>query len=1274
MKNIFKFFVLFCNLAFSQKSESISLNWINGLYGVTENVTVKIPHFKSEALEYSDVDKTIKYVSRINSDFIIKPSSIRIQNVIYESIASVDLGDLNEKNIATSLEFGLYNTKARDENIVVLKFNPIVKDGNAFKKVKSITYSYDFDESSEISNRQVTSITNSVLKNGVWKKFYITKSGVYKISKSFLNEIGFTTDVDPRSIKIYGNGGRMVPLLNSIPYPTDLAENAIEFVGENDGVFNDGDYILFYAEGVDSWNDECETFQNLFADKSYYYVTYSSSPSKRITSIVQPTASPILIHSVFDDELHYELDKNSIGKVGKKWFGDDFLINNEQTFTFNFPNKVPTDGVGFELNSAAVSVVPTFMNVKVNGQDLGNINYSASGTTILGTELGANYNYSGAGTSFSMVLKYNNAGVPTSNAYLDYIRVVTKSYLKGTGKQYLFKVLSNEGNSGVCEYQMTNASNVGRVWDVTDIYNVQSVVNPNLATFTFKSLMGDLRKYVAVDNADIYAPSKETDSSVSNQDVKGTIFNDENGNFKDIDYLIVCPNFLKSQADRLANFHKVKSGLNVKVITTEKLYVEFSSGKQDIGAIRNFVKYVYENASVNNKRVKYLCLFGDASFDFKDRIKNNTNIVPIFHSISSFSVASSFISDDYFGLMNDDEGNIDNGFKGIDIAVGRILASSLEQADQMVAKVIDYHDQRSYGKWRNNITMVSDDAERLSDVDLERDVDALSDVISAQKTFFNVKKIHTDSYTQETSSGGQRYPKARLDFVNSFSQGTLVVNYFGHGGEDGLAAERIFEKSDAINLNNAFKYPLFVTVTCEFTKFDDPTRFTAGEYVYWNPSGGAVSMVTTTRQIGQYTGSEFNKELAKALYSYGSNNYPTIAEAVRQTKNTSLSSGNNVVFYIGDPALKLAIPKPKVILTKINDMPVSGVTDPLQALGYVKLAGEVVDEFNNTIVNYNGEIAVNVFDKEINRITLGNDNTVVGGVVYKMPFTTLGETIFRGNSAVTNGKFEFGFVVPRDIKITLGNGRVSFYAKNSSVLDDQTGYDVSLKVGGVNVNAVADTTPPKVRIYMNDESFVSGGITNQNPLFLAFLEDEHGINTASGIGHDIVAYLDGDETKPYILNDFYETELDNYKKGKLKFPFKNLAVGLHTLTFKAWDVYNNPITAELQFIVVGDETLTLSNVLNYPNPFVNHTEFWFTHNKPFEALDVQVQVLTITGKVVWSKNQTITNEGFTSRDITWDGRDDFGDKIGKGVYVYKLTVRSTLTNKKTEKYEKLVIL
>ena len=342
----------------------------------------------------------------------------------------------------------------------------------------------------------------------------------------------------------------------------------------------------------------------------------------------------------------------------------------------------------------------------------------------------------------------------------------------------------------------------------------------------------------------------------------------------------------------------------------------------------------------------------------------------------------------------------------------------------------------------------------------------------------------------------------------------------------------------------------------------------------------------------------------------------------------------------------------------------------------MKLTGEILDENDQPLTNYNGDLAVNIFDKNIMRTTLRNDNYdafPIGTGPY-MPFITLGETIFRGNASVNAGKFEFGFVVPRDIRIPLGNGRISFYAKRDQLLLDKTGVDTNIKIGGVNLLAAADTTPPKVRLYMNDETFVNGGITNESPIFLAFLEDENGINTASGIGHDIVAILDGKITEPYVLNEYYTTELDNYKKGKIVFNFKKLALGLHTITFKAWDVYNNLVTAEIQFIVVGDENITLTNVLNYPNPFVNYTQFWFTHNRPFEPLEVQVQVMTITGKIIWTRNETINTTGFLSREISWDGKDDFGDKIGKGVYVYKLTVKSVLTDSKTEKYEKLVIL
>ncbi len=582
----------------------------------------------------------------------------------------------------------------------------------------------------------------------------------------------------------------------------------------------------------------------------------------------------------------------------------------------------------------------------------------------------------------------------------------------------------------------------------------------------------------------------------------------------------------------------------------------------------------------------------------------------------------------------------------------------------------------SYGRWRNNYVIYSDDADNTTDATLQFGLDNLANTLTAQKPFVNVKKIHTDAYLQQVAAGGERYPEAKKDFLDALELGALVFNYFGHGNEESLARERLFEKLDAQNLTNRYRYPLFITITCEFTRFDDPNRFTGGEYMYWNKSGGAIGLIATTRQIGVTTGFVMNNLLSEDLYAFGSNNYPTIAEALRLTKLDTGSDNRRVVFFIGDPALKLAIPKPRVVLTKVNDIPTSQPLPVLQALSLTKINGEVRDENDVLMSNYNGDLAVQIFDKDINRTTLGNNGVTNSSGLITMNFVTLGETVFRGNASVVNGQFEFNFVVPQDIRIPVGNGKISFYAKrNSPNLENQTGFDRTIQIGGVNVNAGTDTNPPRVRLHMNDEGFVSGGITNCSPILLAFLEDENGINTASGIGHDIVAILDGDESNPFVLNDYYETENDDYTRGFVRFPFRDLTPGLHTILFKAWDVYNNLVTAEIQFnAVCSDEGLKIERVLNYPNPFVSYTEFWFNHNMPFEPLDVQVQILTVSGKLVKTINQQVTTDGFLCRDIVWDGRDDFGDKIGKGVYVYKLKVRSTTTGKSVEKYEKLVIL
>jgi len=1236
-----------------------------------------IPYFSGNSFRFDTAKKSITLMLNLNQSIFSGSNSIQISNVIYEQISATDLGDLIQNSIPEKPNESLKVVSSRGNQQAFLILSPIIKDGNGFKRIKSFSYSSTAGTSktnnSSLSQKSAA-ISNSVLASGDWYRFYVEKSGIYKISRSFLQSLGFdASKVDPRRIKIYGNGGRMLPLANNIYYPEDLIENAIQISGESDGVFNNEDFILFYAEGVDNWNNESQTNINLYSTKSYYYITSGGNEGKRISNLIQPTGIATLELNTFDDYQSHETDLTNIAHLGRQWLGESFDINQEQEFSFSFPNLETSVPVKIEVNAASAAYTPTSFTISSNGQNIGNIPFNAlitnSDTKYYNGKLPANTTFAGT-DNIKIKLNYNNNGVPGSKGYLDYINLIAKRRLLGTGKQFKFQYDLAGSTIGIVNYTIGNAAAISQIWDITDLYNVSKIENAGQSSFSFKATLGEIRKYIAVDAADFYTPLKESQSKIANQNLKGTLLKNNQNSFQDVDYVIITPKSLSSQAEKLATFHRTNSNLIVKVIALENIYQEFSSGKQDISAIRNCIKYIYDNASSPDKRIKYVNLFGDASYDYKDRITNNTNIVPIYHSLNSNTVGeSSFASDDFFGLMDADEGNIISFFGGIDIAVGRMLVSDNAQASEMVNKVLEYYDLKSYGNWRNNFVLISDDSDQSSDASLQARQNALADVIATEKPFFNIDKIFLDAYTQEASAGGSRYPKARTDIFNAFEKGALVFNYLGHGGEDGLASERIWEKSDGQNLNNQYKYPLFITITCEFSRFDDPTRPTAGEYTFWNPKGGAISMLTTIRSIGQFNAENFNDSLSRNLLSYGSNQYNTIAETLRISKNENPSSSSNVIFYLGDPALMLAIPKPRINLTKVNDIAVSQPIPDLKSLSKIKISGEITDENNTLLSNYNGELATAIFDKMITTSTLNND-----GNSPAMQFKTLGETIFRGNASVTNGQFEFSFVVPRDIRIPVDNGRISFYSKKNESLENQTGYNNVIKIGGINENAPQDNISPKVKLYMNDETFVSGGITNDSPFLLAFLEDENGINTASGIGHDIVAILDGDVSNPYILNDYYQTKLDDYTNGNLRFPFRNLAPGLHTISFTAWDVYNNPVTSEIQFTVVGDDSLTLSHVLNYPNPFSTYTQFWFSHNRPYEPLDVQVQVMTITGKVVWTKNQTITTEGFLSRDITWDGKDDFGDRIGKGVYIYKLTVKSNLTNKKAEKYEKLVIL
>ncbi|SDB54415.1 Peptidase family C25 [Flavobacteriaceae bacterium MAR_2010_188] len=1277
-------FTLLFNFFFAQEKQ-FQINWSSSVEMATTYAKFTLPGFDRQNYNFSD-DKGLFFYSEWSLDQKINEKSIKLLNPRYESITASELKDLPQNLIPKDHNIKLSNSIDRGKISAVLELAPIIKDNGGFKKLVSFAISYTI---ASRANRMRSAfsrqeIINSSLADGSFYRFIVEETGVYKISKGFLREIGIDVNkVNPQNIGVFGNGGAMLPYSNSIDAPIDLTENAIEFVGEEDSKLDDSDYILFYAEGPEGYNSESNTNLNLYTDKTYYYIKVGSKPAKRIQNFIEPTSEATLQVNTFQDYQFHEVDEYNLVKLGRRWLGDRFDVDNVKEFKFEFPNVSLTEPAIVKVYAAAVSDVQTDMSVSLNGTDIANFRFQPANEPVLasgGTYIGQQTLNS---DQLNFQLRYNNNGNPSSLGYLDYISVEATRALTFEGEQMIFQSKNVVNTSGVVQYNLTQASNVFEVWNISDQFNVSSITNSGVqANFTFKDYAGRAQKYIAISSNGFLTPESDRNSTVANQNLKGTIFNGEAGEFRDIDYLIITPKFLVSQSERLAEINRKEYGLNVKVVSLDDIYLEFSSGSQDISAIRNFIRYVYWNASSPENRVKYVCLFGDSSYDYKDRIPNNSNIVPSWHAYNSFSLTSSFISDDFYGMMDDNEGELDNSDK-LDIALGRMLVDNLDLARDMVTKIEQYYAPEAYGSWRNNYIVISDDVDLPYEEVLQKTTNDIGNEVTDNKPYINVVKIHSDSFEQESSSSGERYPAVNKEIKDAIEVGAIAVNYFGHGGEDGLAAERIFDKIDAQEITNLCKYNCFITVTCEYTRFDNPQRPTAGEYIYWNKKGGAVSLLTTTRQIFVTVGTAFNVIMEKYLFSYNTDEELSIAEALRQTKNDAGIAGlsqKRLVFCIGDPAMKLAIPEPNIRLTQINGNASASQGNVLKALDKVKLSGEVTDGSGSILSNFNGTLTATIFDKEISRTTLANDGTRDNnGNIIKLDFKTLGEIIFKGQASVENGLFSFEFVVPRDIGVPVGTGKASFYAKRTNELEDRTGANLSIQIGGINENAEEDNIGPVVNLYMNDENFVSGGITNEAPTLVAKLTDEHGINTASGIGHDILAILDGDETNPFILNEYYKANVDDYTTGTLSYPFRDLEPGIHTLTIKAWDVYNNSSITEIQFIVYDeDEQLVIENVLNYPNPFVDYTEFWFNHNSS-DVLDVSIQIFTVSGKLVRTLNGQTSGDGKTStsslsKDIVWDGRDDFGDRIGKGVYIYKLKVRSSQLNRQVEKIQKLVIL
>jgi len=1113
---------------------------------------------------------------------------------------------------------------------------------------------------------------NSVLATGNWYKIGVKEPGVYKLDIPFLSQLGLNAaNLSSGSIRLFGNGGGMLPEANNIPRPDDLQENAIMIVDGGDGVLNGADYILFFSNGADEWdkdsvNKRFSHKKNLYSDKAYYYLMVGGN-GKRVGDS-QGTFIPNVLVNSFDDRLFHELDTINFLASGKEWYGEEFSNTPghslTRNFSFSFPNFQNSFPVTVVTDCLARSVgVASRFDVSMNNQPLQQITISPvsggqydpvaqetktqASTIVSSTDLSINYNYV--------------PGSFNSQGWLNWFEIFARRSLSMNGiDQLLFRDWASVGNNAA-EFDIAGANQATQVWDVTDPaapLKISTSLQGN--DLKFANSCTQLKEYVAFNSSNFLQPSAE--GKISNQDLHG---------FPPVDFVIVTTQALLPQAQRLADFHRARNNLRYAIATTAQVYNEFSSGSPDPSAIRDFVKMFYDrSASAPSDRPKYLLLLGDASFDYKDRVNNNTNLVPAYENGNSLDPLGSYTSDDFFGFLDDNEDvNSTIIINQLDIGIGRIPAKNAEEAKNYADKVETYFNKESLGPWRNNQLFIADD----EDFNLHlQDAEILTTTSQTTAPVFNITKTYLDAFRQESGAGGSHYPQANQIINNQVYNGTLIWNYSGHGGSNRLAEEVILDQDIVNNWSNANKLPLFITATCDFAPYDNPTINSLGENILLRAKTGGIALMTTTRVVFSFSNRVINNNyLQFALQRDTSGRYKSLGESIRAAKNytyqTSSDITNNRKFtLLGDPALIIAYPFLKIRATKVNGNTVSQA-DTIHATDKVIIEGEVTNLSDNLLPDFNGTVYPVVFDKVQTVNTLANDPTS-----QVASFQAQNNVLYKGKASVINGKFSFSFKVPKDINYQFGNGKLSLYAENGS--NDANGYFTNFIIGGVGANADNDKEGPVIKAYLNDDKFVSGSIANENPVLIIKLSDSSGINTAgTGIGHDIVATLDNDNRQYFVLNDFYEADLNSYQQGTVHFQLPTLSSGIHSLKIKAWDVLDNSSEYVLDFNVSKDEELVLNHVLNYPNPFTTKTQFWFEHNKPNQNLQVKVQIFTLTGKVVKTIKQTINDAGNRSCEVEWDGRDEFGDRLGRGVYLYRLTVIS-IDGKKKEKLEKLVIL
>lgn len=1232
------------------------LQWSNIIEDKISDNTIRYITFKGASLEINQ-KSTAQYQNRIPINSLNNVYNINIDKQRWKTLTNEELHTIDTTLIADTLIVHIANEETAKQAYLNISFFPFRKNGQQIEKLISCEIVAKQIGTNTKHRKSNTYSAESILKQGNFYRMAITQTGIHKITYNNLTAMGIPTPIYTKNIALFGNGGQELPQSTSEKVFDDLIEVPIEINDNNaNGILDADDYILFYGVGLISWTPQnidilCQFSHhlNVYANQTYYYITTDNNigTKKRIIAQTSLSATPTHYVNTYYHREVYDKDSINIAKVGNIWFANDFKSTATKDYNFNIAG-ITKKNIFISIGLASISSANAQFTISINKQN------SFQQVCYNNSRITANYRQF-IPTSGNIVIGVNyNLPTITSVGYLDYIEIHATCSLAQNKGQVDFRNPEIVGNGNIAQYTFNTLGKKINIWEVTDRHNISKISGTRKDNNLIFTLTADsLREFISFDG-----------SSFLSVTPNGKVVNQNLHALTNIDFIIITPPEFIAAAYKLAQ-HRRNEGITTAVVTTTQIYNEFSSGTTDISAIRNFLKMFYDR----NDCPKNALLLGKTSYDPRQIEGIAPCYIPNFQGDNAvFAYTDNISTDNYFGKLADGKGN--NNYGTMDMGIGRLPVNSLAQANAMVDKSILYASTEVLTKnagqisnlssWRNIIAFVADDDNEGTHIGNPEYV--CKHTIDNKYPVYNVEKIYSDAYKKVSSSQGSRYPDVNKAINYRVNNGCLMMTYFGHGGDNGWSHERILTRSDINAWTNKYALPIFYTACCSFGHYDNNSSSPA-ELILLNTNGGGIGVIASTRESDSYN----NQSLGKALHSYFLQNtnkqYLSIGEVYAKAQ---AEHRYEMYSYIGDPSVIPAHPKMNVITDSINDVHISTFTDTLKSLTYVKICGHIADANNNELSTFNGWIYPTIYDKINNITTIDNNHH---DTTYQ--FKLLKSTIFKGKTKVENGKFSFAFMIPKDINYQYGLGKISYYAQGNST--DANGFQ-SVLIGGIKDTIIDDDEGPEIELYLNDEQFVNKGISTSTPIIKANIKDKSGINTAgAGIGHDIVAIIDDDIANAIVINDFFEFDENSFTSGKLAYTLSTIAEGKHKLKIRAWDIVNNMGEAEIEFEVVNNEDIQLAHVLNYPNPFTTQTSFYFEHNQPNNTLDIQISIFTISGKLVKTIQTSQYMNGYRNEAISWNGLDDYGNRLAKGVYIYKLRIRNE-NGDIAEKIEKIVLL